>query len=222
MGANKPHRVQAARPTANIYVDGFNLYYGGLKGTANKWLDLDALFRTLLPTHEINRIRYFTARISGRPDNPDSPTRQDTYLRALGTLPNVSVHLGKFLQSNVRMPLAQPKPGGPKTVEVIKTEEKGSDVNIATYLLIDAFRRDSDLAVVVSNDSDLCEPIRIVKDEFGVQVALFIPHNRTSHALSKLSPLFIKQIRQGPLSGSQFAPQLTDAHGRKIVKPAAW
>lgn len=63
---------------ANVYVDGFNLYYGALKGTRYKWLDLDALFRKLLPTHELKRIRYFTARISGRPGNPDSPTRQDT------------------------------------------------------------------------------------------------------------------------------------------------
>jgi hypothetical protein len=218
--SSSKHRAKP--PTANVYVDGFNLYYGALKGTAYKWLDLDALFRTLLPTHEIKRIRYFTARISGRPDNPDSPTRQDTYLRALRTLPNVSVHLGKFLQSNVRMPLAQPRPGGPKTVEVIKTEEKGSDVNLATYLLIDAFRHDSDLAVVVSNDSDLCEPIRIAQKEFGVPVALLIPHNRTSQALSKLKPLFIKQIRRGPLSASQFPQQLADPRGRKIVKPAAW
>lgn len=52
-------------------------------------------------------------------------------------------------------------------------------------------RHDSDLAVVVSNDSDLCEPIRVVKDEFDVPGALLIPHNRTSQALSKLKPLFI-------------------------------
>ena len=120
------------------------------------------------------------------------------------------------------MPLARPKAGGPKTVEVIKTEEKGSDVYLATYLLIDAFRHDSDLAVVVSNDSDLCETIRIVKDEFNVPVALLIPHNRTSQALSKLRPLFIKRIRQGPLSASQFPNQLLDSRGRKIIKPAAW
>jgi hypothetical protein len=81
----------------------------------------------------------------------------------------VTIHLGKFLQSTARIPLAVPKPGGAKTVEVLKTEEKGSDVNLATYLLIDAFRHDSDIAVVVSNDSDLCEPIRIVKDEFQVR-----------------------------------------------------
>lgn len=210
------------RPTANIYVDGLNLYYGCLKGTGYKWLDLEALFGLLVPTHEIKRIRYFTARISGRPDNPDSPTRQDAYLRALDTSPKVTVHLGKFLQSTKRMPLAAPKPGGPKTVEVIKDEEKGSDVNLATYLLIDAFRRDSDLAVVVSNDSDLCEPIRIVKDEFGVPVGLLNPHKHTSSDLRRLRPTFLKQIRRGPLSASQFPAEVVSSQGHKIGRPAPW
>jgi hypothetical protein len=68
--------------------------------------------RLLVPTHEVKRIRYFTARISGRPDKPDSPTRQDTYLRALATLPTVTIHYGKFLQSTIRMPLAVPPPTG--------------------------------------------------------------------------------------------------------------
>src|SRR5215469_2477320 len=196
-------RSGSARPTANIYVDGLNLYYGCLKGTAYKWLDLNALFETLLPNYDIKRIRYFTARISARPDNPGTAQRQDAYIRALRTLPNVSIFLGKFLVSTQRMPLADPKSGN-KTVEVIKTEEKGSDVNIATYLLIDAFHRDSDLAVVVSNDSDLCEPIRIVKDEFKVPVGLLIPHSRTSEALRRLNPTFLKKIRGGPLSVCQF------------------
>ncbi|MDR2984644.1 MAG: NYN domain-containing protein [Nocardiopsaceae bacterium] len=210
-----------ARPTVNVYVDGFNLYYGCLKGTKYKWLNIDQLFRTLLPRHEIRRIRYFTARISARPDKPDSPTRQDAYLRALKTLPNVSIHMGKFLQSSVRMPLAHPRPGR-KTVEVIKTEEKGSDVNLATYLLIDAFRGDSDFAVVVSNDSDLCEPIRLAHKEYKVPVGLLCPHKRTSYALSKLNPAFIKVIRPGPLSASQFPAIVKDGRGRKIHKPTSW
>ena len=49
---------------------------------------------------------------------------------------------------------------GAKTVQVMKSEEKGSDVNIASYLLVDAFDDDYEAAVVVSNDSDLAEPIR--------------------------------------------------------------
>jgi hypothetical protein len=67
----------------NVYVDGFNLYYGCLKGTPYKWLDLDALCRRLLPKHELGRIRYFTAIIAARPHDPSGPARQRAYLRAL-------------------------------------------------------------------------------------------------------------------------------------------
>src|SRR5215467_15178103 len=81
------------RPTANVYVDGFNLYYGCLRHTSHKWLDLDVLCRRLLPAYDIHRIRYFTARVSGRSD-PRSPALQATYLRALRTLPAVTIHFG--------------------------------------------------------------------------------------------------------------------------------
>lgn len=211
-----------ARQTASVYVDGLNLYYGCLKGTRCKWLDLEALCALLLPKYEVKRIRYFTTRISGRADKPDSPTRQDTYLRALASRPNVTIHYGKFLESTVRMPLASPRPGGPKTVEVKKTEEKGSDVNLATYLLLDAFRHDSDVAVVISNDSDLCEPIRIVQDEFTTPVGLLIPHRRPSEALRRLNPAFVKQIRHGPLSASQFPDKVAGSRGQPITKPCGW
>lgn len=80
----------------NVYIDGFNLFYGALKGSPYKWLDLEALCQHLLPKDSINRIRYFTAKVSARPDEPQLPVRQETYLRALGTLPSVSVHLGVF------------------------------------------------------------------------------------------------------------------------------
>ena len=67
-----------------IYVDGFNLYYRALKGTAFKWLDLAGLFRTVLqPHHQILKIKYFTARVSARRNDPSQPQRQDVYLRAI-------------------------------------------------------------------------------------------------------------------------------------------
>jgi hypothetical protein len=131
------------KPRANIYIDGFNLYYGCLKGTGYKWLDLAALASKLVPSHSINQIRYFAARISARPGHDlDSPVRQETYLRALATTPHLSIHLGHFQQTTVRAARASPRPDDSRTVEVLKTEEKGSDVNLATYLLLDAFRKD--------------------------------------------------------------------------------
>jgi len=72
------------------------------------------------------------------------------YLRALATLPHVSIHLGHFLTKSTTMPLANPQPTGPKFAEVLKPEEKGSDVNLATYLLADSFRQDADAFVIVS------------------------------------------------------------------------
>jgi len=218
--------VNLAGMRANVYVDGFNLYYGSLKGKGRgyKWLDLDLLFRKhLIPSNPINRIRYFTARISARPDDLDAPVRQETYLRALATSPNLSIHLGHFQRTKVRMPLVQPRSGGQKTVEVYKTEEKGSDVNLATYLLLDAFRKDCDLAVVVSNDSDLEAPIRTVMAELGAPVGLLNPHKawRRSRDLLNLQPVFFKQIRPTAVRGSQFADVLTDSNGT-FRRPARW
>ncbi|MBA2283323.1 MAG: NYN domain-containing protein [Acidimicrobiia bacterium] len=174
----------------------------------------------MLPRDHIHRIRYFTALVSARPSDPQQPQRQQLYLRALGTLPNVSVHLGHYLTSTVRMPLAHPLANGPLTVAVLKTEEKGSDVNLATYLLLDAFRHDCDAAVVISNDSDLAEPIRVAEVELGIKVGIVNPHpaNRRSRALHST---FFKQLRPNALATSQFAAQLTDQRGT-FHKPPRW
>jgi NYN domain-containing protein len=215
--------VNLSGAKANVYVDGFNLYYGCLKGTEYRWLDLGAFCQKLIPSNPINRIRYFTARISARPQDPDGPVRQETYLRALATTPGLSIHLGHFQQTTVRAPLAKPRPGGAKTVEVLKTEEKGSDVNLATYLLLDAFRNDCDLAVVVSNDSDLEAPIRVAMRELGIPVGLVNPHKARfrSRDLLSLNPAFFKQIRPNALKASQFPAILGDAHG-EIRRPPKW
>ena len=119
----------------NVYVDGCKLYYGALRKTPYRWLDLEKLCKLLLPKNTIQHIRYFTALVSARPNDLHQPQRQQLYLRALGTLPAVSVHFGYFLTHRVKMPLAVP-PGEPqKYVDVMKTEEKRSDVNLATHLM---------------------------------------------------------------------------------------
>ena len=205
----------------NVYVDGFNLYYGCLKGTSHKWLDLDALCRTLLPNNQLHRIRYFTARVKAR-DDPLAPVRQDLYLQALSTLPHVSTHLGHFLVTKARMALATPPPAGPRTVEVLKTEEKGSDVNLATYLLTDAFRGDCQTAVVITNDSDLAEPIRVISQELSIPVGLINPHPRqASRALLRQGPAFVKSIRPSVLAKSQFPAEIV-VRGRTIHRPQGW
>jgi hypothetical protein len=204
----------------NVYVDAFNLYYGSLKGTPYRWLDLGTLCTRLLPKDRINRIRYFTATVSARPDNPDAPQRQQVYLRALETIPGLSIHYGHYLTHVTRMPLANPPQRGARTVEVVKTEEKGSDVNLATYLLLHAFQRECKVASVISHDSDLKLPIEIAQTELGIRVGVVNPHPpaRRSRALQ---PTFFKQLRTSALSACQFPSVLTDTKG-EIRKPGRW
>jgi hypothetical protein len=206
---------------ANVYIDGFNLYYGALKGTNYKWLDLGRLCRILLPKDEINHIRYFTAPVSARPNDPQQPLRQDIYLQALTTIPNLTVHLGRFLVSYPRMRLRQPKLGL-HTVEVVKTEEKGSDVNLATYLLLDAFRQRCEVAVVITNDSDLTGPIAVVQRELGLPVGIINPQRPHLRSRDLLDVAFFKQLRASALARSQFPDELISARGDRISKPAGW
>jgi hypothetical protein len=204
----------------NVYVDGFNLYYGALRGTPYRWLDLGELSRRLFPSDNINRIRYFTARVAGRPTDPAASRRQTVYLRALNTIPNLQIHYGHFLAHPVRMPLAAAPRVGPRTVEVIKTEEKGSDVNLATYLLLDGFRGDYEAAAVVSNDSDLAEPIAVARVELGLVIGVVNPHPPAARS-RVLAGSFFKQLRRGALLTSQFPEVISDARGT-ITKPRDW
>ena len=86
---------------AIVYVDGFNLYYGCLMRTAFRWLDLQAFAHKMLPRDQIVGIKYFTARVDARPGKPDAPVDQETYFRALRTLPNLSIYFGRFLSSEI-------------------------------------------------------------------------------------------------------------------------
>lgn len=200
-----------------VYVDGFNLYYGCLKGTPYRWLDLLKLSRLLLPAHDIVQIKYFTALVTSRPTNPDQAMRQQAYLRALQTIPNLQIIYGHFLSHEIMMPLAPPRTG---QVKVIKTEEKGSDVNIAVHLVSDAFRNAFDAAAIVSNDSDLLPPIKFVKEELGKLVGILNPQKHPSVVLAATAH-FVKNIRPGVLRNSQFPATLTDNNG-SFTKPMRW
>jgi len=207
----------------NVYVDGFNLYYCALKGTAYKWLDVAALCRHVFPRNTIHRVRYFTAQVSATPTDPDKPTRQQTYLRALGTIPGLTVHLGRFTVHEREMALAHPTPDGPRTALVVRTEEKGSDVNLATYLVRDGFKCEYEAAIVVSNDSDLIEPIRVVRDELRLPVGILNPQmdgHRVAWGLRKVAS-FYRPLSSSALSASQFSASLQDAVG-VIHKPLSW
>ena len=153
-------------------------------------------------------------------NDPQKLQRQLTYIRALKTIRNLSVHHGYFLTHTVRRPLANPPPAGPTTVDVLDTKEKGSDVSLATYLLVDGFKSDYEVAVVISADSDLVEPIRLTIDQLGVIVGVLHPYRMHSAELSQVAT-FYRPIRERVLKASQFPDIMHDADG-EITKPSTW
>ena len=202
----------------NVYVDGFNLYYGATKNTPYKWLDLSKLCSLLLPKDQIQEIKYFTALVKGRPHDPDQPIRQQAYIRALETISNLSVIYGAFLTHPAKMVKTGSNPR--QWVTVDKTEEKGSDVNLASHLLWDAFTNKIDIAVLVTNDSDLVEPVRIVRDVLNLSVGILNPHQHHSVELKEFAT-FTRRIRKSHLKHSQFPIAMTDSKGN-FHKPSRW
>jgi len=214
-----------------IYVDGFNLYFRLLeKRPSLKWLNVKVLAEKLLKTsNRVIGVKYYTARVSGRID-PKAPARQQIYLDAIHTVPEISVHMGMFLSSEKFAGLVQPPEFRPRVtlpqpwpdvVKIIKIEEKGSDVNLACHLLLDAFQDNFDVACVLSNDSDLVEPIRIVTQVIGKPVGLLSPVPNPNPELSHVSS-FIRRISVSDLAASQFPDPLSRADGSILIKPTSW
>ena len=206
----------------NVYIDGFNLYYRALKDTPFRWLDLRKLAENLFPQDTIYRVCYFTARLDARPGNPAQRQRQQAYLRALATLPGFEAYYGVFRSGVKRRPLAEPVPGRPVYVRVRDSEEKGSDVNLATRLLVDGFNGEYEQAVVVSNDADFAGAMRYVRDGLGLRVTLVNPDQRNASPrdLSNAAT-YVKRLWKSHLRRSQLSDTLTDRFG-KITKPANW
>jgi len=203
-----------------VYVDGFNFYYGEVRGTPWKWLDPVAMFQKVLgPQNKLMKVKYFTARVRPSPSDPSVNVRQDAFLRALQAhCPLVELHYGHFLRHRISMENANPPP---PLVEVWKKEEKGSDVNLALHVLNDAWQDAYNCAVIVSNDSDLAESLRLVKTQSKKLIGLVTPGapmRKTSRQLSQHAD-FVKPIRTWMLQSSQLPNPIP---GTTIHKPTSW
>jgi hypothetical protein len=111
-------------------------------------------------------------------------------------------------------------PVSEENIRVISTEEKGSDVNLASHLLIDAFRRDCEMAIVLTNDTDLVEPIRMARSDLGLHLALLSPSDSPARSLRETVDV-VKKLRHGPLQVSQLSDLLRDGRG-EIHRPRLW
>jgi len=222
-----------------LYVDGFNFYHLRLQRQRQfRWLNLRALADQLVNApHAITKVNFYTARVSSRID-AQAPAKQQVYLSALGTEPSIQTHYGRFLFGEKWAFLMQPPAArpveyawnlpAPRMVQVAKVEEKGSDVNLASHLVRDALLDRFDVALVLSNDTDLVEPVRIVTQEVGKRVGLVAPCRPRQGGAPIPSPSlravgsFVVYVDDRHLAASQFPDEVTAADGRIIRKPAGW
>jgi len=196
-----------------VYIDGFNLYFGMLEAKLDncKWLNLKSLALQLLePNQTLVGIKYFTSRVS---NNSEKQKRQSTYIEALETI-GVKIYYGKY-QSG--------------TIECHRCgnvwacyNEKMTDVNLATQMLIGAYQDQYDTAMLISGDSDLVPPIREIHSLFAnKRVFVAFPPKRHSKSMAKVAKgsMIIGRIK---LTASQFDEKVLKSDGFTLLKPAVW
>lgn len=211
-----------------VYVDGFNLYYRALKGTKFKWLNLLELCKRSLPANlDIQEINFYTARVSSK-INPSAPRDQQVYFSALKSTNIVKIHLGSFKIRDKIAKLKEPlefRPKAktcaiapnPKFVRIMAAEEKGSDVKLGVHLVRDGFQGKYQHAVIITNDVDLAEPLRIVRNDLKIDVTLLKPCSNALDTLDRCATNLL-YIGEDALRNSQFPDQISPT----IIKPNDW
>lgn len=204
-----------------VYIDGFNLYYGVLKFSKEKWLDIEHFFRLLRPHDQILRIRYFTALSSG-----GKSMDQLAYLRAIETLPLVNVIRGRYKNKSVKC-LVRPACAVADKDRFFNTpEEKRTDVNIAVSMLDDAYQNLCDHLILVSGDSDLVPAVNMVRTRFPAKiVTVYVPSRNPIRGAAVELRAAANKDRDLPLNflrHAQLPANVPDGSGGFISKPASW
>lgn len=233
---------------AHAYIDGFSLYKGALeKRPQFKWLNLVSFCESRMPNSRIEKIYYFTARIKSRYPGDEAHNRQHKYLRVLKDQ-GIEIVEGKFLKDSDWMRIVEPSigtitdpqlpqffgltkygikkifsemvPDVPKSF-VWKYGEKGSDVNLASYLLRDIYTAGLDSALVISGDSDLATPIRIAKDR-GVLLQTLHPRKGAGSSELRAASTKFEELHPGWLAAHVHPRSYITGNGGNIIRPEEW
>lgn len=214
-----------------VYVDGYNLYYGLLRGSNAKWLDLYRLFNSYVldSSAELLEVRYYTAPVLSRmSDDTESGSRQRTYLQALRKMPSGKVEIieGRIQQSTPYQRLVTPIPEAPnlKKVQVYDFNEKKSDVNLASDMITGAWTKSYDQLVLCSNDSDhqgAFAAIRKHHPQIRIGLVAPIKGNDSRHISKDLSMYsnWAKILSPVHLANAQLPEKIPHT---SIHKPESW
>ena len=161
-----------------VYIDGYNLYYGRLRNTRFKWLDVVALFESLLkvqdPAMSLEIVKFFTAPALARfaSHGAASVEAQQSYHRALevkhGSRSELIYGSHSIDRDGTLLPTFVPGQPYDRNVRsrVWKLEEKKTDVNIAMAMYRDAVKGRYDQVVICTNDSDAEPVLEALREDF--------------------------------------------------------
>jgi len=222
-----------------VYIDGYNLFYGRLRNTPFKWLDPVKLFQSISkiqnPASNIIKVKFFTSLVKANfaSHGRESTKAQDGYHRALKYIygDKIEIIYG-YHTVEMGFPPRYKKPiEKDNRVEIWKFEEKQTDVNIALHMYRDAIRGSCAQQILVSNDSDLELPLKLVsEDKPEMDLGLIIPRDKPS-ATGKSRPpnkrlsLYADWTRNYILDQECQNSQLNDkipTNKKPIIKPEYW
>lgn len=220
-----------------VYIDGYNFYFGVLKNTAYKWLDIVSLVKHICyvqnPQMDIAAVKFFTAPVITRVATKGEKAlqSQDSYHRALlNSHPEIIEIINGYYLLEKGCPPRYKKPIDKQDrVEVWRLEEKQTDVNIALQLYRDAVLKNCDHAVLVSSDSDLVPALGFLKQDFpDYPVGLILPRresNKTERppnsSLSNLANWTRSHILNEELDKFQLAVKVATKK-KPAIKPDYW
>jgi uncharacterized LabA/DUF88 family protein len=206
-------KMEAKKERVVVYVDGFNIYFGMMQASFDncKWLDLSSLASSLLkPNQDLITIKYFTSRVS---NNPDKQKRQTLYIEALESV-GIKVFYGHYQRDTIECKRC--------THIWPSYNEKMTDVNIATQMIIDAYQDNYDMAMLISGDSDLVPPIRAIHENFKQKrVFVAFPPKRFNNSVALVAKGYLPLGRK-KLVDNQFPDEVKKKDGFTLRKPKEW
>lgn len=227
-----------------VYIDGYNLYYGRLRGTSFKWLDVVQLFQSLLlardQSERLEKVNLFTAHALANfsTNGKASVEAQSAYHRALLTKyrDRLEIIYGthSYDKSGALLPefVLNQAYDRTKRVRVWKIEEKKTDVNLALSMYRDASRGLYDRIILVSNDSDAEPALAAIRQDFphimiGVVMPIHppksgsTPDRRASGSLKNISDWSLPYLLDEQLLQAQL-PIKVPTNKKAILKPSHW
>lgn len=204
--ATTPDRVE-------VFIDGFNLYFGLVDARMEryKWLDFLRLSQRLNPPRELQRVHYFTARVTR---DQAAERRQNNYLEAL------EAHCGNTLRIIHGRMQIEPRTCPSCATSFESRVEKHTDVNIAAEMIRGAYEDRYDTAMLISGDADQVAAVELVVSLGKTVRVVFPPERESTHLGRAASTSYV--LKEDQLRLSQLPDIVRGRHGVDLIRPASW